>query len=282
MIIKLKSWYSAYSETHSTLLFALLMRLLACVLLIAGTFEFIPAWILRDAVDQVHLWHIAELTALATFLLGSITFVLSFRPETKPLLALFVVSAITVLAVGIMPFDRRGIALLPVAFLLLVTYPRRRVLPSLHPEGSISIALLTITFLFAVFLIPRTQQEISWQILGMLDGDSHAQFLHWIGSALLFVLLILAGGFSATKRPGWKTLAVGTGVTYCYLGVTAMLIPYYAGSWGETGEFFSILGGILYILFMSQCNGGCHAADAATYDDGASTCMSLHTINILS
>lgn len=250
MIIKLKSWYSAYSETHSTMLFALLMRLLACVLLLAGTFEFIPAWILRDAVDQVHLWHIAELTALATFLLGSIAFVLSFHPETKPLLALFFASAVIVLAVGIMPFDRRGIALLPVAFLLLVTYPRRRVLPSLRPEGRTSLPLLVITFLFAMFLIPRAHQEISWQILGMLDGDSHAKFLHWIGSALLFVLLILAGGFSATKRPGWKTLAVVTGVTYCYLGVTGMLIPYYAGSWGETGGFFSILGGILYILFM--------------------------------
>ncbi len=249
--MEIKSFYSTIIERRGTaVFFTVFTRLLSLVLLVAGTFEFIPAWFLHNPIDQVHLWHIAELTALAMILLGYVAFALSLHPHSKPLLALFFVLSSVTLAIGIMPFDGRGIVLLVVALLLAATYPHQRARGNLHPEGPLSVSLLVLTLFCAALLLPRIQQEVSLQIIGTVVGDSHAKFLHWIGSALLFLLLILGGGFSATKRPGWKTLAVVTGVTYCFLGLIAMLIPYYAGSWGEAGGLFAIIGGFLYILFM--------------------------------
>ena len=70
--------------------FTFLAVVLSIVFLIVGTFEFIPAWILRDPVDSIHLWHIAELTAIA-ILLGSVMFGLVRKAEEKPLLAQFIV-----------------------------------------------------------------------------------------------------------------------------------------------------------------------------------------------
>src|SRR5215831_7548661 len=85
--------------------FTFLAIFFTIVFLIVGTFEFIPAWILRDPADAIHLWHIAELTALAAILLGGVMFGLIRKPEEKPLLAQFVVLSIIILASGLIPFD---------------------------------------------------------------------------------------------------------------------------------------------------------------------------------
>src|SRR5207344_350404 len=92
--------------------FTFLTVFLSIVLLIAGTFEFIPAWILKDPADSIHLWHIAELTALAAVLLGGVMFGLVRKPEEKPLLAQFIVMSVIILAVGLIPFDLRLVGLL--------------------------------------------------------------------------------------------------------------------------------------------------------------------------
>src|SRR5215831_12413136 len=229
--------------------FMLLTGVLALALLAGGTFEFIPAWILGNPSDVIHLWHISELGALSAIFLGGITLTLLRQPEEKPLLAQFFVVGGVILALSIAPFEIKGTALLLVAGLFALAYPNRRGLLSFAREGSISIALLVLSLLFAVFLLPVAWREVQWQIVGMTQNDVHALLLHWIGSAALIVLLILAGLLSSTKRPGWKELGVITGAAYCYLGVIAMLVPGDAGSWGYTGGLFSIIGGVLYMLF---------------------------------
>src|SRR6516164_7618577 len=128
--------------------FTLLTVVLSIVLLIAGTFEFIPAWILRNPPDAIHLWHIAELSALS-MLLGGVMFGLVRKPEEKPLLAQFIVLAVIILAVGLTPFDIRLAGLLPLAGLLVLTYPRPRALLSFSHKVRISAALLAITILLA-------------------------------------------------------------------------------------------------------------------------------------
>ncbi|HYB00336.1 MAG TPA: hypothetical protein VED37_08975, partial [Ktedonobacteraceae bacterium] len=111
------------------------------------------------------------------------------------------------------------------------------------------IALLAITAPLAVILVPIILQEIHYQIIGMAENDAHALLLHWIGSALLYVMLILAGVLSSTKRPGWKWLGIITGLTYCYLGVIGLIVPgYAAGAWSEAGGLFALFFGALYIL----------------------------------
>src|SRR5260221_13294620 len=82
----------------------------------------------------------------------------------------------------------------------------------------------------------------------MANSDVHALELHWIGSALLMILLIVAGLMASTKRPGWKILGFITGEVYFFLGVITMIVPNYAGSWREASGRFTIFGGVLYIV----------------------------------
>ncbi len=204
--------------------FTLLAVGFAAFLLIAGTFEFIPAWVLRDPADQIHLWHIAELSALAALLLGGVALALIRRPQEKPLLAQFFLLSLIILSIGFIPFDidalvsginisipAFGLGNIPLntvgfAFLLLagvfvLAYPDRRALLSFKLKGRISMALLLLTLVFAVFLDPAINKEIYYQIVGMANSDVHALELHWIGSALLMILLIVAGLMASTKRP---------------------------------------------------------------------------------
>jgi hypothetical protein len=252
--MNLKKWRSR--------VFTFLTVFLSIVLLIAGTFEFIPAWILRDPADSIHLWHIAELTALSAILLGGVMFGLVRKPEEQPLLAQFIVMGVIILAVGLIPFDFKLVGLLPLAGLLVLTYPHPRALFSFSRKGRISIALLGITVLLAVILVPIILQEIHYQIIGMSENDAHALLFHWIGSALLYILLILAGVLTSTKRQGWMRLGIVTGLTYIFLGVIGLTVPgYAAGAWSEAGGLFALFFGALYILItlaeaegMSQDN----------------------------
>jgi len=228
--------------------FTFLTVFLSIAFLIAGTFEFIPAWILKDPADSIHLWHIAELTAIA-ILLGGVMFGMVRKSAEKPLLAQFIVMSFIILALGIAPFSIPALGLLPLAALLVLTYPKPRALFSFSLQGRMSIALLAITAPLAVILVPIIQQEIHYQIIGMTENDAHAQLLHWIGSALLYVLLLLAAVLASTKRPGWKRLGIITGLTYCFLGVIGLIVPgYAAGAWSEAGGLFALFFGALYIL----------------------------------
>jgi hypothetical protein len=245
---------------------------LSIILLLAGTFEFIPAWVLRDPADDIHLWHIAELAALGTLLLGGVIIALIRRPQEKPLLAQFFLLSLVILIIGIMPFNIDALALgvgtpmfglgtLPlntISFGLLflaasfaLAYPYPRALLDFSQKGRrISVALLVLTLIFAVFLDPVINKEIYYQIVGLSNNDAHALQYHWIGSALLMVLLIVAGVLASTKRPGWKILGFITGEVYIYLGIITMIVPNNAGSWGEASGLFTIFGGVLYILIV--------------------------------
>jgi hypothetical protein len=227
--------------------FSILAAVLAIVFLFVGTFEFIPAWILKDPVDAVHLWHIAELTTIAA-LLGGPLVPLIRRPQEKPLLVLFIVLCTILLAIGILPFEIRAAALLLIGALFVVAYPKRQALLGAQAEGFFSIALFGLSLLLAFFLVPIAIREYQWQVLAISVPDIHAKFLHWVGSSLMVVMLILAGILTATKRPGWKQLGIITGIAYCYLGVIAWLVPDNTGSWGYTGGFFAFFAGIFYIL----------------------------------
>src|SRR5438309_5039041 len=142
--------------------FTFLTVFLSVVLLIAGTFEFIPAWILRDPADDIHLWHIAELTALATLLFGGVIFGLLRRSQEKPLLAQFFVLSMLISAVAITPFNMAGLVCLVIAGLFVALYPDRRALVSFPRGGRVSIPLVALTAIYAISQDTRIQQEINW------------------------------------------------------------------------------------------------------------------------
>ncbi len=239
----------ARPQARRTMLFRVLTLVLSIVLLFAGTFEFIPAWFLKNPPDQPHLWHIAELSALAVFLLGGSMLGMLRKPQEKSLLAQFIVLSTIILAVGIAPFNLGGLGLFVITFLFILTYPDRRALLRVGRTGRLSLPLLGLTILYFIFLDPIIHQEIYYQVIGMTN-DVHAMLLHWIGSALLLTLLLIAGVLASTKGPGWKWLGVITVINYCFLGLISMIVPDYAGSWAEWCGLVSIFGGVLYFILV--------------------------------
>jgi MFS family permease len=240
--------YQADRSRKRLIWFTMLAGLLTFGFFVGGMFEWIPTWLLNDPIFAPHLWHIAELTALAALLLAGTLFGLVLYPLEQPLLAQFFVLSMIITTICVTPFNPAGLAGLLLAIVFVLAYPDRRALLNFRMSRPFSKALLIATLVFAVFLDPVIWQEVNYQVLGMSGGDSHAAFLHWIGSALLFILLIVAGLMASTRRPGWKPLSILTGVTFAFLGIVAFLTQGYAGSWGEFGGLFATFGGILYTL----------------------------------
>ena len=240
---------SIMRHVKSIKFFVVLASVLTVVMVFVGLFEFIPAWIFKNPPDQPHLWHIAELSAIAV-LLGGCMLGLIRRPQQRILLAQFIVLSTVLLAIGIAPFFIGGAGLLLLTALFVFAFPDRSALRRVGREGRLSYPLLGITAIFAIFLDPVIHQEIAYQIIGMTSNDIHALRLHWIGSALLMIMLLLAGVMVSTKRPGWQWLTTLIGLTYIFLGVIAMIVPNYAGSWAEWCGLMAIFGGALYIFVM--------------------------------
>ncbi len=243
---------NAFGRLHRQMsrpqLFKILVSVLTVVMVFVGLFEFIPAWIFKNPPDQPHLWHIAELSALA-ILLGGCMLGMIRRPQ-RVLLAQFVVLSTVLLAIGITPFFIGGAGLLLLTAIFIAAHPDRSELRRVRRMGRLSYPLLAITAIFAIFLDPVIHQEIYYQIIGMTSNDVHALHLHWIGSALLMILLLIAGIMVSTKRPGWQWLTTLIGLIYIFLGVIAIIIPDFAGSWAEWCGLMAIFGGALYIFVM--------------------------------
>lgn len=239
----------ANNRKKRLLIFRVLAILLTVLLVAVTGSEFIPAWVLGDPGMSIHLWHIAELLALLSILLGGTLLSLLHKPEEKSLLAQFFVLSMIVASIALMPFEIRTGVLLLIMVLFIAAFPNFRALLSFSRQGPISISLLVISFLMALLLTPTAYHELQWQILGMTMHDPHAMEIHWIGSALLMGLLVLGGILAATRRPGWKMLGIIVGITYSYLGVTAMMIQdSYAGSWSGGYGLIAILAGGWYII----------------------------------
>src|SRR5450759_2680943 len=101
-------------------LFMILASVFTVVMLFVGLFEFIPAWIFKNPPDQPHLWHIAELSAIAV-LLGGCRLGMIRKPQQKTLLAQFIVLSTVLLAIGIAPFFIGGAGLLLITAIFILT-----------------------------------------------------------------------------------------------------------------------------------------------------------------
>jgi hypothetical protein len=221
----------------------------ALALFVVAAIEFFTAWILREPGEDPHLWHIAELVALALLLAFPLLLLVS-RSHAKPVLAQFLVLSSVISAIALAPFKPPAAAIVLIGVLVSVTYPNRSALLSTSREGPVSLILLGLSLVMACFLAPVAFREVNYQILGAIcQCDIHADLLHWIGSALLMALLVVAGVMASLKRPGWQTLSYIAGSTYVYLGIIAMIVPAYAGSWGTLGGLFAIAAGGVYIVF---------------------------------
>jgi len=84
-----------------------------------------------------------------------------------------------------------------------------------------------------------------WQIQGV--GGEHATANEWVSDVEHSFFLLIAMFLASTKRPGWQTLGILTGIVFIYLGIAALALPNYAGSWGVTGGIVALIGGLFYI-----------------------------------
>jgi len=198
--------------------------------------------------EEIHRWHQAELAALGVMLLGGAMMSLLWRPQQKPLLVQFFGLSVILLSIGIGFFQIQALGLIVLALAFMAVYPRTGDLFRFWHKGAVGISSLVLSLIAAVLYLPEAWMELKWQIVGMTTHDVHALQFHWIASAVLIVLLVLAGVLASTRRPGWKELSVIAGGTFCYLGLIAMIAPDLTGSWGGARGMFAIIIGIWHIL----------------------------------
>ncbi len=236
------------------IVFGIVAGLFALLLLYLGIRDLLLLSGQSGFPSDIHRWHEAQSGTLTVIVFGGSFLALLWRPQRKPLLALFVVLSFAIVSLAFATLSGSGFNPIVLAIgivligILVTAYPAPRALLKSRREGSLSYSLLALTIIAAILLAPIIARELNWQVLGMTGHDVHALNYHWLTSVILAMLLILAGSLSATRRAGWKALGFITGVAYLYLGVVALLLPDYAGSWGTIGGVLGLLAGLGYIV----------------------------------
>jgi hypothetical protein len=238
------------------IVFAIVAILLALFFMLGqdGLPSLAEPWVLLETASktyhpEIHRWHDAMWGILNALLLGGSLLALVWQGQRRPLLAQFFALATLISSISFIAFDpTHFFEFIPVVVLVifLVAYPAPRALFSFAPEGRISVLLLAGSILAALLLTPDVYRNVTWQIFD--KTSEHGQNLHWLLSAVVDILLVAAGLLASTKRPGWKSLGVITGIGFLYAGAAAVTVPFHPGSWGTLGGVISMLGGINFLV----------------------------------
>jgi hypothetical protein len=208
-------------------------------------------WLLLPADDgilhpDIHRWHDAEQGAIGGILSTGTLLVLLWRPRENPLLLQYTAIVVVISLLITAPFIGPHMFLIALPLILVVaTYPGPRTLLDFSRGEPISRPLLALTLVAAMLLAPNMWRSLLWQIQGL--GAEHATAFHWIATFEHTLILLVAGVLASTKRPGWQTLGIFSGVVLLYLGLVALSVPDQAGSWGSTGGILGLIGGAAYI-----------------------------------
>ncbi len=200
----------------------------------------------RQLNPDLHRWHEAMWGAVTGILEGGVLLSLLWRPRENPLLIQFMALVVIGAAFIVLPFEPQLLFVILMLTLVVVTYPMPRALLDFSRGEPLSRPLLTLSIVAAILLVPYMVRLELWQIRGV--GGEHATANQWVSDVEHTTFLLLATFLASTKRPGWQTLGILTGVVFIYLGVAALVLPEYAGSWGVTGGIAALLGGLLYIV----------------------------------
>src|SRR6266545_5297621 len=234
-----------------TVVFFVLAGLFVLLLMADALPGLLELWVLLSGptpsyTPELHRWHGAMWGTLTGLLFGGSLLIVLWRPRTKPLVMQFVaLTGIILLGVGMINRDLAAFILMVVFLLVIVAYPAPRALLDVSRPEPFSRPLLALSLLAAVLLAANAWRNLHWQLAGV--GGEHATLHHWIFSAVMDVVLVLAGQLAATKRPGWRTLGIITGLALLYLGVASIALPYHDGSWGMTCGVVSAIGGLAFL-----------------------------------
>src|SRR6266545_1995310 len=202
----------------------------------------------RQLNPDLHRWHEAMWGAVTGILNVGVLLSLLWRPRENPLLIQFMACVVIGAALTVLPFEPQLLFVIVMLTLVVVTYPSPRALLDFSRDEPLSRSLLTFGLLAAVLLVPYMVRLELWQIQGI--GGEHAIANQWVSDVEHSLFLLIAMFLASTKRPGWQMLSILTGVVFIYLGVAALALPNYAGSWGLIGGVAALIGGLLYIIAM--------------------------------
>jgi hypothetical protein len=200
----------------------------------------------RQLNPELHRWHEAMWGAVTGILNAGVLLTLLWRPRQNPLLIQFIALVVIGAALTVLPFEPSLLFVIVMLTLVVLSYPALRALLDVSLERPISRPLLALSLAAALLLVPYIVRLTLWQIQGF--GGEHATANQWISDVEHAVFLLLATVLVATRRPGWRPLGILTGVVFLYLGVAALTLPGYAGSWGITGGILALVGGSLYLI----------------------------------
>lgn len=200
----------------------------------------------RQLNPELHRWHEAMWGAVTGILEGGVLLALLWRPRENPLLIQFMALVTLGGALTVLPFEPSLLFVIVMLALIVITYPAPRVLLDVSRRGPLSRPLLGLSLATASLLVPYIVQLTLWQLRGV--GGEHAVANQWISDVEHALFLLLATVLVNSKRPGWQTLGILTGVVFLYLGVAAIELPGYAGSWGIPGGVLALIDGMLYVV----------------------------------
>jgi len=200
----------------------------------------------RQLNPDLHRWHEAMWGAVTGILNGGVLLALLWRPRQNPLLIQFMALVVIGAALIVLPFEPPLIFVIVMLTLVVVTYPDHRALLDFSREGPLNRPLVAFSLVAAVLLVPYIVRLELWQIHGI--GGEHAIANQWVSDVEHSLFLLIAMFLASTKRPGWQTLSILTGVVFIYLGIAAFALPNHAGSWGVIGGIAALIGGPLYIV----------------------------------
>lgn len=200
----------------------------------------------RQLNPELHRWHEAMWGAVTGILNGGVLLSLIWRPRQNPLLIQFMALVVIGAALTVLPFEPSLLFVIGMLTLVVVSYPAPRALMDFSRAGPISRPLLALSLMAALLLVPYIVRLTLWQLQGF--GGEHAIANQWISDVEHAVFLLLATILTSTRRPGWRILSTLTGVVFLYLGVAALTLPGYAGSWGITSGILALIGGSSYLI----------------------------------
>jgi hypothetical protein len=200
----------------------------------------------RQLNPDLHRWHDAMWGAVAGILSGGTLVSLLWRPRQKPLLMQEQVLSTIVAAPLILPFEPQLFIIVVAVAILIAAYPAPRALLDFSQKEPLSRPLLALSLAAAILLAPYMVRLLLWQLQGV--GGEQAAANEWIADVEHSAILLVGAFLACTKRPGWRTLGILTGLVFLYLGVAALALPNHAGSWGVTGGILALIGGLLYIV----------------------------------
>jgi hypothetical protein len=170
---------------------------------------------------------------------------LAWRPLRAPLVLQWLATIVVVFLAVNVPFVGPSVALIAVPILLvLVAYPEPRGLLKAPWSEGVSLPLLALGVLVAVFLLPDAARALAAQVRG---ADELAANADWASNGEHLINLTLAALLAGMRRPGSGALALMVGAVLAFMGLAALAVPTNPGSWGTLGGTAAIAGGIAFL-----------------------------------